>query len=154
MSRNPVKTQRLSGRRKKTRGCGRTGLTVLIVIEGSEQTGGSIRVGAGLPKERMNDVRKEDRLFIDRKKRGTMKKRQEARETGRRGEGKSTELRLSLIHISPGRERKIDFLSSGERTGKRPNRRTCSSGLRTTMWNSGKIVEWFWNSQAKRVKLP
>ena len=68
MSRNPVKTQRLSGRRKKTRGCGRTGLTVLIVIEGSEQTGGSIRVGAGPPKERMNDVRKEDRLFIDRKK--------------------------------------------------------------------------------------
>ena len=103
MSRNPVKTQRLSGRRKKTRGCGRTGLTVLIVIEGSEQTGGSIRVGEGLPKERMNDVRKEDRLFIDRKKRGTMKKRQEARETGRRGEGKSTELRRSPLS-SPASE--------------------------------------------------
>ena len=103
MSRNPVKTQRLSGRRKKRRGCGRTGLTVLIVIEGSEQTGGSIRVGAGLPKERMNDVRKEDRLFIDRKKRGTMKKRQEARETGRRGEGKSTELRRSPL-CSPASE--------------------------------------------------
>ena len=103
MSRNPVKTQRLSGRRKKTQGCGRTGLMVLIVIEGSEQTGGSIRVGAGLPKERMNDVRKEDRLFIDRKKRGTMKKRQEDRETGRRGEGKSTELRRSPLS-SPASE--------------------------------------------------
>ena len=28
------------------------------------------------------------------------------------------------------------------------------SGLRIIKVDSGRIVEWFWNSQAKRVKLP
>ena len=59
-----------------------------------------------------------------------------------------------LKHLSTRRKRKkIDFLSSGERTGKSPNRGIYPAGLWTAKvtW---KLGEWFWESQPERVKAP
>ena len=65
-----------------------------------------------------------------------------------------------LKHLSTRRKRKQkerkvprDFLSSGERTGKSPNRSACIPGFGPqTVFI--RIAEWFWESQPERVKAP
>ena len=57
-----------------------------------------------------------------------------------------------LKHLSTRRKRKkIDFLSSGERKGKSPNRTACGPGLWTAKV-SWKLEEGFWESPPERVK--
>ena len=47
-----------------------------------------------------------------------------------------------------------DFLSSGERTGKRPNQRACFLGLWVDIRHCETLVEEGWKAQPKRVIAP
>ena len=47
-----------------------------------------------------------------------------------------------------------DFLSSGERTGKRPNHGACSVGLWTGTRSLKSLVEERWKAQPERVTAP
>ena len=47
-----------------------------------------------------------------------------------------------------------DFLSSGERTGKRPNQRACSLGLWTGIRYCETLAEQLWKERPERVTAP
>ena len=47
-----------------------------------------------------------------------------------------------------------DSLSSGERTGKRPNRGACSPGLWVSIRHCKTLIEEIWKGQPERVRAP
>ncbi len=57
---------------------------------------------------------------------------------GRRAEGNGGNRN---IQVPPGRERNVDFPSSGERTGRSPNRGRMPPGLRTARSGAGTLAE-------------
>ena len=57
------------------------------------------------------------------------------------------------LRADEGRDRNIDFQSSGERNGKSPNPDACIRGLGPQQVTRI-LGEWFWESQPERVKAP